>query len=185
MEDNRIVELFWQRDEAAIRETDARYHRYLHTVAMRVLADEGESEECVNDTYLRAWSAMPPQRPTSLSAFLGRITRRLAIDRYRHRRANRRGGSEYALSLEELGECLGAGETPQDTAEAKALVQALECWLDGRKPLERQVFLHRYYHMETVEEIAARLGLGKEAVKSRLHRARQSLRLHLEQEGFL
>lgn len=128
MDDNRIVELYWDRDETAIHETDARYGRYLWTIAYHVLADREDSDECVNDSYYKAWSAMPPHRPASLSSFLGRIVRQLAVDRFRRRTAQKRAVSEYALSLDELAECVSGGEEPHQAAELRRLRGRIMGW---------------------------------------------------------
>lgn len=184
MDDHRIVDLYWNRDEAAIRETDARYGRYLWTIAFNVLADREDSDECVNDTYHKAWSVIPPRRPASLSPFLGCIVRHLAVDRYRHRTAVKRTMSEYALSLDELAECVSGGEEPHETAELRALAQAIGTYLSGLSREARNVFLWRYYFMDSIKEIARRLGLSESQVKSVLHRTRLGLREYLVKEGF-
>lgn len=184
MDDNRIVELYWCRDEAAIRETDARYGRYLWTIAYHVLTDREDSDECVNDSYYKAWSAMPPHRPASLSSFLGRIVRQLAVDRFRRRTAKKRTPSEYTLSLDELAECVSGGEEPHETAELRLLAQAVSDYL---RELPREicnVFLWRYYFMDPVRVIADRLDTNESQVKSMLYRTRVGLRAHLEKEGF-
>ncbi len=184
MEDKHIVALFWSRDERAIRETDSRYGRYLWAVAFRVLADREDSDECVNDTYLKAWEAMPPHRPSSLSLFLGRITRHLAVDCYRRRAAQKRVTSEYTLSLDELAECVGGGQDPVAEAELDALTHTVSAFLREQSAQTRQVFLWRYYFMDSIADIAARLGTSVSQVKSLLYRTRVSLRAYLEKEGF-
>jgi RNA polymerase sigma-70 factor (ECF subfamily) len=184
MDDNRIGELYWDRDETAIRETDARYGRYLWTIAYNVLADREDSDECVNDSYYKAWSAMPPHRPASLSSFLGRIVRQLAVDRFRRRTAQKRAPSEYVLSLDELAECVSGVEEPHQTAELRALAQAVSDYLWELSREMRNVFLWRYYFMDSVQEIAHRLDASESQVKSMLHRTRLGLRAHLEKEGF-
>ncbi len=184
MEDERIVKLYWDRDEAAIRETDARYGRYLWTIAYHVLADREDSDECVNDSYYKAWSVMPPHRPTSLSSFLGRIVRQLAVDRFRRRTAQKRAPSEYILSLDELAECVSGGEEPHETAELRALAQAVSEYLRELPRETRDAFLWRYYFLDPVQGIADRLDASESQVKSMLHRTRVGLRAHLEKEGF-
>lgn len=184
MEDEHIVKLYWDRDEAAIRETDARYGRYLWTIAYHVLADREDSEECVNDSYYKAWSIIPPQRPVSLSSFLGRIVRQLAVDRYRRRTAQKRTPSEYTLSLDELAECVSGGEEPHETAELRSLAQAVSAYLRDLSRETRNAFLWRYYFADSVKEIAVRLDSSESQVKSMLHRIRVGLRAHLEKEGF-
>lgn len=184
MDDKQIVELYWDRDETAIRETDVRYGRYLWTIAYHVLADQEDSSECVNDSYYKAWTAMPPHRPVSLATFLGRIVRQLAVDRYRRRTAQKRSASEYVLSLEELAECVSGGEEPHETAELRLLAQTVSEYLRVLPREVRQVFLWRYYFMDPIRTIAERLDSSESQVKSMLYRARVGLRAHLEKEGF-
>lgn len=184
MNDERIVELYWQRDEAAIQHTQAAYGATLLRVALGILADRGESEEAVNDTYLRAWNAMPPHRPRGLCAFLCKITRELSIDRYRRRQADKRSGSAYAASLEELGECLSAGGTAEEAVDAEALAAVIGAWLHTLSPAVRTAFVRRYFFADSLETVARRMGVTLSWVKTTLHRARQGLRAHLEKEGY-
>lgn len=184
MTDQRIIDLYWQRDQSAICETDGVYGQRLFEMARRILTDRGESEETVNDTYLRAWETMPPQRPASLWAFLSKITRGLAIDRYRRRTADKRLPSQYALSLDELGECIPGGETPDEALDVHRLADIIRLWLATVPPATRDAFMCRYFFADSLEEIATRQGVSLSAVKSTLHRARQSLRKHLEKEGY-
>ncbi len=184
MEDERIVQLYWDRDESAIRETDVRYGRYLWTIAYNVLADREDSDECVNDSYYKAWSAMPPHRPASLSSFLGRIVRQLAVDRFRRRTAQKRTPSEYVLSLDELAECVSGVEEPHQAAELRALAQAVSVYLRCLPRETRNAFLWRYYFADSVKDIAVRLDSSESQVKSMLHRTRVGLRTYLEKEGF-
>ena len=185
MTDERIVELYWRRDEAAIRETDNRYGGDLFRLAHCILSDTGESEEAVSDTYWRAWEHIPPNRPVRLYAFLSKITRALAIDRYRRRKADKRVASEYALSLDELSECIPGGERPDEALDADGLAQAIGAYLSTLKPLVREAFLRRYFYAASLQEIAQCQGVTVSWVKSALHRARQGLRAHLEKEGYL
>ena len=184
MTDERIVDLYWQRDQSAIRETDTRYGSFLLSLAMRILADRGEGEETVNDTYLRAWETIPPARPAALGAFLAKMARAFAIDRYRRRTADKRLPSQYALSLDELGECIPGGESPDDALDVAQLAHTISLWLATVSPSARDAFVCRYFYSYTLEEIATRQGVSLSAVKSTLHRARQSLRKHLEKEGY-
>ncbi|MBQ7088207.1 MAG: RNA polymerase sigma factor [Clostridia bacterium] len=184
MTDRQIVELYWQRDETALRMTAACYGATLTAVARRILDDAAESEETVNDAYLRAWNAIPPHRPAKLGAFLAKITRELAIDRYRRRKAEKRGASQYALSLDELGECLPGGETPDEALDAKQLAQHVSAYLSGLKPAVRQAFVGRYFFALSLQEIADRQGVTLSWVKTALHRARLGLRDYLEKEGY-
>ena len=184
MTDERIVALYWQRDPSAIRETDRQYGPLLFQTARRILTDRGDSEETVNDTYLRAWDTIPPQRPEMLYAFLSKITRSLAIDRYRRRTADKRLPSQYALSLDELAECVPGGETPEDALDMDQLAHSISQWLSTVSSSARYAFVRRYFFADPLQEIATRQGVSLSAVKSTLHRARQSLREHLEKEGY-
>lgn len=184
MDDKRIVELYWERNEAAIRETDNRYGRYLWTIAYHVLADREDSDECVNDTYYKAWSLMPPNRPVILSSFLARIVRQSAIDCFRRRSAQKRIPSEYALTLDELAECVSGGEEPHQTAELNLLAQAVSDYLRSLPSQSRNAFLWRYYFADSIVQIAERLGTSESQVKSMLYRIRLGLRAYLEKEGF-
>ncbi len=184
MNDQRIVDLYWQRDESAIRHTQAAYGATLLRVALGILADRGESEEAVNDTYLHAWNAIPPHRPTRLGAFLCKITRELSIDRYRRRQADKRSGSSYAASLEELKECLSAGDTAEEAVDAEALAAIIGAWLHTLSPAVRAAFVRRYFFADPLEVIARRQGVTLSWVKTALHRARQGLRACLEKEGY-
>lgn len=184
MTDDRIVELYWQRDESAIEETAKSYGACLLGIAHRILGDPGESEETVNDTYLRAWSVMPPQKPSRLGAFLSKITRGLAIDRYRRRQADKRVASEYALSLDELSECIPGGETPEEALDADQLAGVIGTYLSRLKPAAREAFLCRYFYADSLQDIADRQRVSLAKVKSTLHRTRIGLREYLEKEGY-
>ena len=158
MEDARIVELYWERDEAAIAESSAKYGGYCYQIAFRILALREDAEECVGDTWLRAWEAMPPSRPGRLDTFLGKITRNLSLDRWRALRAQKRWQGQAELALTELGDCL-----PQE---------------------KRVLFVRRYWYLCSVEELAAWSGRRRGTVSAALFRLRQDLREHLEREGF-
>lgn len=178
MEDMEIVALYWQRDEAAIRESAAKYGSYCSTIARSILHSPQDTEECVNDTWLRAWNAMPPDRPSRLAAFLGRITRNLAIDRWRRNR--RQNGGQLPLCLEELAGCIGEDSAVEDRV---ALRELLDTFLRSLSAQQRRIFLLRYWYILPVSEIAARCGMGESAVKMTLQRTRNKLRHYLEQEG--
>ncbi|MGI6264431.1 MAG: RNA polymerase sigma factor [Acutalibacteraceae bacterium] len=183
MLDEEIVALYWQRDEAAIIETQARYERYLIRVAFNILANDEDSRESVNDTYLAAWESMPPHRPQVLSTFLGKLTRRIAIDRYRHRHRQKRQGSEYALSLDELGECVSGREDPERELDDRALGEALSAFVRALPDTARRVFIGRYYYLDPLREVAAYCGVSESAAKSLLFRVRGQLKEYLRKEG--
>ncbi|MBR5730895.1 MAG: sigma-70 family RNA polymerase sigma factor, partial [Firmicutes bacterium] len=159
MEDEKIIDLYWARSESAISETELKYGRYLKTVAKNILSDEEDSLECVNDTYLNAWNAIPPARPKVLQAFLGKIVRNLALDRYRANTAEKRGGGSIALALDELLD-VSSGESVEDSvADRTALTAALKRFLSGLSNEDRRIFLKRYWYFMPVKEVSADMSL--------------------------
>ncbi|MCQ2529060.1 MAG: sigma-70 family RNA polymerase sigma factor [Saccharofermentans sp.] len=187
MEDSQIVDLYWQRDEMAISETQTKYERYLTKVANNILNSLEDSQDSVNDTYLHAWNSMPPHRPEVLSAFLAKITRRLSIDIFRKRTASKRGGTEYELSLQELQESgFEAGEDSNviDDNESEVLGQLISKYLKTLPETTRNIFIGRYFHNDPLKEICAYYGFSETKVKSLLFRTRNGLRDYLAKEGF-
>ena len=184
MDDQRIIALYWAREEEAIAATQEKYGRYLTAVARNILADGEDSRESVNDTYLRAWNSMPPHRPALLQPFLAKITRELAIDRLRARSRQKRGCGEYALTLDELSDVLSGGDVTQEQVDARQLARAISDFLRTLSPTARTVFLCRYFYCDLIRAVADAHGMTPPAVKSLLHRTRVSLRHYLEQEGF-
>ena len=180
MEDEAIVSLYWQRSESAIRETEVKYDRYLTKIAWNILADREDSRESVNDTYLAAWDAIPPQKPGKLSAFLGRITRNLALNRREKYRAEKRGGGEYPLALQELGDCVP--DRAGDPCDRLHLSQVLNRFLASLQPKARHIFLRRYWLFCSIREIAEFYALSESSVKMSLLRSREALRKALEKE---
>lgn len=185
MEDNRIVELYWQRDESAISETQQKYGKYLTKIAYNILADVEDSKESVNDTYLKAWYSMPPQKPFILSTYLGRITRQISIDIYRKKKAQKRYGSEYTLSLDELSDCASDDGVPEKEADAQVLAKSIGDYLMTLSEESRNIFVCRYYFLDSVRDIAAHFGASESKIKSNLHRTRLGLKQYLEKEGLL
>lgn len=184
MEDQKIVDLYWSRSEAAISETQRRYGKYCYSIAYSILVNNEDAEECVNDTYMAAWKAIPPKRPSVLAAFLGKITRHLSIDRWRARSRYKRGCGEIVLALEELGEC-AAEETVEGALERKQLTLAFNRFLESLPETERRVFLCRYWYLDPISDIANYYGFSDSKVTSMLHRTRKKLRAVLEKEGLL
>jgi len=184
MRDEQIVELYWQRDETAIPVTQAKYEPYLMKIAANILANREDSEESVNDTYLAAWNSMPPQKPSVLSAYLGKLTRRISISLWRKRNRQKRQGSEYALSLAELEDVMSHDDTPEQELEAKLLGDLLNRFLRSLTPEERHTFIGRYYYMDPLKEVAAYCGMREAKAKTMLYRTRQKLREMLAKEGF-
>ena len=185
MEDNQIIDLYFQRSEQAIEQTDAKYGSYCFRIAYQILTNREDAEESVNDTYLAAWDAMPPHRPPLLSAFLGRITRNLSIDRWRSQNAEKRGKGEFPLCLDELAGCVSGEPGIEQKEIAKETVALLNRFLLERPETERMVFLCRYWYMDSVQEISEAFGFSQTKVTTMLYRTRNKLRKALEKEGLL
>ena len=185
MEDSGIVALYWARSESAISETSSKYGRYCFKIAHNILSDREDADECVNDTYLAAWNSMPPHRPSVLSTFLGKLTRRISLDRFRIRGAAKRGGGEIMLVLDELSECVPAGDDTERTVELRELTRAINGFLSALQETERTVFVCRYWFAASVEEISARFGFSQSKTKTMLYRTRGKLREYLTKEGLM
>ena len=188
MEDKQIVDLYWERNERAIAESDAKYGAFCARIAMNILDNAQDAEECVNDTYLRAWNAIPPDRPVKLGAFLGKITRNLSLDRYKAKKTAKRGNSLFLVSLDELSECIPDGSTGfgsgfDEETEARRIGDCINRFLRRQSGEARDVFICRYFYSDSIGEIARRFGLSESKVKSMLHRARGKLKKFLESEG--
>ena len=183
MDDNRIIELYWGRSEDAISQTAAKYGGYCYTIAYNILANNEDSEESVNDTWLAAWNTMPPRRPRHLAAFLGKMTRYISLDRWKNRSALKRGGGEVPLVLDELEECIAGEDSVEKEYLQKEFARTLNQFLEKLPETERRVFLCRYWYMDSIEDIAERFSFSQSKVASMLHRTRGKLRKVLEQEG--
>jgi RNA polymerase sigma-70 factor (ECF subfamily) len=183
MDDQQIIDLYWARSENAISETAEKYGKYCHTIAYHILHNDEDSEECVNDTYLRAWEAMPPQRPHRLSAFLGKITRNLSLDRYKRLAAEKRGSGQVPLALDELLDCVPTGDSAEKTVDDLALTESLNRFLGTLSVDSRRIFLRRYWYLTPVKEIAADCSISESKVKMSLLRSRKELKKFLEKEG--
>ena len=179
MEDSQIVTLYFRRSEQAIQETDNKYGHYCFQIASRILSSPEDGEECVSDTYLTAWNSIPPTRPASLAPFLGKITRHIALDRWRRRFAQKRGGGEVALALEELE------ETPEAALNRKEFRDGLNRFLESLPERERVIFVSRYWYLRSIREISEGTGLSEGSIKTQLCRTRKKLRFFLEQEDLL
>lgn len=184
MDDEQIVVLYWERSENAIRETAAKYENYCHSIAFGILKNHEDANESVNDTWLDAWNSMPPHRPSVLSTFLGKITRRVAIDRWRRDTAKKRGGGEMMLLLEELTECVPAEHTVEQDWELTELARTVNDFLLTLPEEKQRVFMCRYWYADSVSSIAKRTGFSQSKVKSMLYHSRKALREYLDKEGF-
>ncbi len=189
MEDIQIIELFWKRDEKAIRETQRRYEPYCRSIARRMLQNHQDVQECLNDTWLGIWKAIPPHRPDCLRTFVGKITRNFALKRLERAAAQKRGQGQVELALEELDFSLaGPAEVEQQVEESfdhKKLAAVLEHFLRSLSRQARVLFLRRYWYFCSIGEIARGEGLSEGAVKSSLFRTREKLKAILKEEGLL
>ena len=183
MEDSEIVELYWRRDEAAIGETEEKYGALCRSVAGHILGSEEDAEECVNDALHQAWTAIPPQRPDRLGAWLGKVTRNLALNTWKRGRTQKRQGGMTAL-LDELAECVPAPGTVERELEDKELSEAIDRWLRGRSREDRTLFLRRYWYGVELQELAAERGISPNRLAQKMFRLRRSLKNALEKEGF-
>ena len=184
MDDKSIVDLYFSRDQEAIAQTDKKYGHYCYRIAYNILTNREDAEESVSDTYVAAWRAIPPRRPSVLSTFLGKITRHIAIDRWRERNASKRGGGEVPLALEELQDCVAGMQNVEMDYERKEIIKAYVKFLDALPVTERRVFLCRYWYVDSVEAIADKFGFSQSKVKTMLHRTRAKLRKQLAEEGY-
>ena len=184
MDDNEIIGLFLARDEGAIEAAGREYGAYCAAIAKGILNDQGAAEECVNDTWLKCWQSIPPQRPRSLKGFAGRIARNLALSALRAGTAQKRGGGQVQLALDELGEVVSGGETPEGALDRQAFRAALDGFLAGLSERDRSLFLRRYWYLDSTEQLAKRFRMSRTHVTTALHRLRVKLRVHLQQEGF-
>ena len=184
LEDTKIVQLYWDRNEQAIPATADKYGRYCASIAQNILGNKEDSEECVNDTYLSAWKSMPPHRPNILSTFLGKITRNLSFNRYKYNNANKRGGGEAALVLEEIEELVSGTDSVEQEVLRKELVKAIDAFLEGLPDDKRRIFVCRYWYFDSVSNIASRFRMTENNVSVTLNRLRLKLHNHLLERGF-
>lgn len=183
MKDEEIINLYFSRREEAITETSHKYGKYCNYIAFQILHNREDSEECVNDTYMKAWDIIPPQRPRILSAFLGKITRNLALNRYKHNNTEKRGAGQVSLVLEELQECIPAKNDIEQIMEDELIIDSLNCFLDKLTPKNRKIFMSRYFYMCSIKEIADNYKISESNIKTTLYRTRNELKEFLEKEG--
>lgn len=185
MDDEKIIALYWARSEAAIWETANKYNRYCYTIAYSILKNNEDSEECVNDTYMRAWEAIPPKRPNRLSTFLGKITRNLSLNRYERYTAKKRGSGQLTLALDELKECIPAGDNTNQAMDEVALTEIFNGFLAALPADTRKIFMRRYWYFSSVKEIAADYHFSESKIKMILLRTRNELKQILLKEGVI
>ena len=184
MEDEKIIGLYWERNEDAITETSSKYGKLFFRIASNILLNHEDSEECVNDTYLNAWNSMPPHRPSILSTFLGKIVRNLSFNRYKHNTADKRGGGELPVVLEELSDLVSGKDEVEQAFDQKELTKAIDTFLDSLSPEKRSIFISRYWYTDNISEIAVRHGMNDGAVSMTLNRLRLKLHNYLLERGF-
>ena len=184
MEDSEILELYRQRSEDAIARTDKKYGRYLYSIAYRILRDNGETEECVNETYFKTWNTIPPQFPQNLATFIGKIVRHTAFDVFRAKYTQKRGSGEVNLVLSELEECIGNNDVEEEL-ERKETLKVITEFLDNSDVQKRRMFILRYWYVMSVKEIAEKFGMTESNVKVTLHRMRDGLKKELMKNGLI
>lgn len=183
MTDKEIIALYWSRDEAAIAATADTYGKYCHSIAYRILRNEEDADECVNDTWLNAWKSIPPQRPQQLSTYLGKITRNLSLNRHKLLTAQKRGMGQVTLALCELEECVPALTDLEQLTDEMVLINAIQVFLLAQPRTARNLFVGRYWYLYPIRELAAAYHMSESKVVSLLFRMRNKLKLHLEKEG--
>ena len=182
--DESIIELYWNRDEKAISETDKKYGRYLYAIAYNIVHDDLDSEECLNDTYIGTWNQIPPTRPNIFQVFLAKITRNHAINKFKKSRASKRIPSELIVSLDELDDCLPASPSVEEELEAHRIAELLNTYLEGLSRQEQLLFVCRYYYADRVSEIARITGINERTVYRILEAMRDGLNKKLTEEGY-
>lgn len=183
MDDEKIIELYWERSEKAVSETAKKYGKYCRYIAFNILQSDEDSEECVNDTYLKAWNAIPPRRPEKLRTFLGKITRNLSLNRYEKRYAEKRGHGQIPMLLDELEECIPDSRSTDNVIDDIALRDLLNRFLGSLTPKARKVFVRRYWYMCSVKEIAKEYHMSENDISVTLFRTREKLKTLLKKEG--
>lgn len=185
MDDRKIIEMYLNRDERAILYTDKKYRNYLYTISFHILNKKENTEECLNDTYLKTWMKIPPFIPKKFNLFLGKIIRELSIDYYRKLNADKRREGIYAISLEELGEIIADEREGLSELERKELVKIIEDFLRGLNSEKRDIFIMRYFFFDSINHIGRSLNISEGAVKTRLYRIRKELKERLIEEGYI
>lgn len=184
MDDAKIVQLYFDRDEQAIPATADKYGNYCTSIAKNILGNHEDAEECVNDTYLNTWNSIPPHRPKMLSTFLGKIVRNLAFNRYKHNTADKRGGGEITAVLDELASCVSGNDDVEQAYEHKELVATINDFLSTLSMEQRNIFVCRYWYTDSIYDIAARYDMTYAAVSMILSRLRTKLHNYLTERGY-
>lgn len=185
MNDVTIVDLYWKRSENAILETKNKYGKFCYSISYNILHNDQDAEECVNDTWLGAWNSMPPQKPSRLSIFLGKITRNLSLDKYRKYNAEKRRITRTAEALDELTECISGGDNVSEFVDEMFVTEQIEAFLYKQSTEKRYIFIRKYWYLDSIKEISEDIGISESKVTSALFRMRSQLKDHLLKEGIL
>ncbi|MCM1467262.1 MAG: RNA polymerase sigma factor [Alistipes sp.] len=185
MNDNEILDLYWNRSENAIAATAEKYENYCHTISYNILQNNEDAKECVNDTWFHAWKSIPPKRPERLSTFLGKITRNLSLNRFKQYTAKKRGSGQTELVLSELSECAASADSVEQSVEEGVLVHSIEQFLYAQPRQKRNIFIRRYWYLHSIRDIANVYGMSESKLTSLLFRMRGELKIHLEKEGII
>lgn len=184
MTDEQIIQLYWERNESAISETQTSYEKYLTKIIYNITGNIQDSTECLNDTYLKIWNSIPPNKPVVFSAYIGKIARETAIDTYRKQNRHKRKASEYTLTLDEIAECVSGNESTEKSVESEILGKEISLFLRGISSEKRKVFVMRYFYADSIKDISLQTNMSEAKIKSILHRTRKELKKHLEKEGY-
>lgn len=184
LSDSDIIDLYWKRDEKAISETDAKYGNYLYVIAYNIIANRLDCEECVNDTYLNTWNAIPPKRPTAFAMFLSKIIRNLALGRFRSNHAAKRIPSEMLVTLDELDDCLVCSKSAENEYMIEEMKSIINDFLSSLSDRQMYIFVWRYYHCDSTKSIARMLNVSETTVRRELSSIREDLRERLVKEGY-
>lgn len=184
MDDSMIIQLYWDRSERAIPATSEKYGNYCTSIARNILGNREDAEECVNDTYWKAWNSIPPHRPGVLAAFLGKITRNLCLNRYRQMHADKRGGGDLPQVLDELAECVSGAEDVESEIDRRELIREINAFLSALSDVKRSIFICRYWYVDSISDIASRFKITENNVSVTLNRLRINLRRYLIERGF-
>ena len=184
MEDREIVNLYWERNSNAIKETASKYGGYCKAIAKNILGNNEDAEECVNDTYLNAWNSMPTHWPKQLETFLGKITRNLSFNKYKHDHAEKRGSGEITLVLDELTDCVSDTDNVEQVLDHQELIKAISSFVRSLSENKRNLFVRRYWYADSVSAIANDTGMLQGTVSKTLERTRKQLKAYLTERGF-
>lgn len=185
MNDQQIIELYMERSEKAVSETYDKYSAYCNSISFSILQNSEDAEECVNDTFQKAWESIPPNKPSNLKAFLGKIARNISLNRLKHSKTQKRDSGKIDVLLSELEECISDKFSVENEIDSKQLSQSINTFLEGLTTEKRKIFVGRYWYTRSIREISVQYGISEEKIKSILFRLRKQLKSHLEKEGMI